>query len=197
MHRISIILASNNQHKVREIRKILPESFNLMSLKEAGFTTELPETKGTINGNAVQKAMFVWEASGIECLADDSGLEIESLEGRPGVDSAHYSGFPVSAHRNMDLVLSELKGVENRKASFVTVLALIYEGKCYEFEGRIWGEIAKEKRGDNGFGYDPIFIPLGQTLTFAEMEEEAKNAISHRARALAKLKAFFESEGRL
>lgn len=194
---ISLILASNNQHKIKEIRKILPESFELKSLKEAGVTAELPETKGSIHGNAVQKARFVWETTGIECLADDSGLEIESLNDRPGVDSAHYSGFPISADRNMDLVLSEMKGMENRKASFVTVLALIYKGECYEFEGRVFGVITEEKRGQNGFGYDPIFIPEGQTFTFAEMEEDAKNAMSHRARALAKLKAFFESKGLL
>lgn len=180
---------------MKEIRKILPESFDLKPLKEAGVIAELPETNGTIRGNAVQKAKFVWEATGIECLADDSGLEIEALDGRPGVDSAHYSGFPISADRNMDLVLLELQRMTNRRASFVTVLALIYKGECYEFEGRVYGVIAEEKRGNNGFGYDPIFIPDGQPFTFAEMEEEAKNAMSHRARALAKLKAFFESKG--
>ena len=128
MHMISLVVASNNQHKVTEIRKILPKCFDLVSLKDAGITSELPETKGTIIGNATQKASFVWEATGIECLADDSGLEIEALEGRPGVDSAHYSGFPISPDRNMELVLSQLQGSKNRKASFVTVLALIQEG---------------------------------------------------------------------
>jgi XTP/dITP diphosphohydrolase len=193
MHKISLVLASNNQHKVKEIRKILPESFDLKGLKEAGITTELPETTGTIRGNAIQKAKFVWESTGIECVADDSGLEIEALNGRPGVDSAHYSGFPISADRNIELVLSELKGQQNRKASFVTILALIYKGRCYEFEGRVFGVITEEKRGENGFGYDPIFIPDGQPLTFAQMDEEAKNSMSHRAKALEKLKAFFEA----
>ncbi|MBK7965250.1 MAG: RdgB/HAM1 family non-canonical purine NTP pyrophosphatase [Bacteroidetes bacterium] len=190
---MSLVLATNNPYKVLEIRKILPKSFDLKSLKDAGVTAELPETKGTIKGNAVQKAMFVWESTGIECLADDSGLEIENLNGRPGVDSAFYSGFPISAERNMDLVLSELKETENRRASFVTILALIYQGECYQFEGRIFGVISEEKRGNNGFGYDPIFIPDGQLLTFAEMDENAKNTMSHRAKALQKLKGFFES----
>lgn len=192
MHRISLVLASNNQHKVTEIRKILPKCFDLVSLKDAGITSELPETKGTIIGNATQKANFVWEAIGIECLADDSGLEVEALEGRPGVDSAHYSGFPISADRNMDLVLSQLKGSENRRASFVTVLALIQNGVCHHFEGRVFGTISEEKRGGNGFGYDPIFVPDGQHLTFAEMDEKMKNEISHRSLALSKLKDFFD-----
>lgn len=195
MHKISLVLASNNQHKVKEIRNILPKCFDLRSLKDAGVTSELPETKGTISGNAAQKAMYVWESTGIECLADDSGLEIEALSGRPGADSAHYSGFPISADRNIELVLSELKGKENRRASFVTKLALIFKDECYEFEGRVYGVITEEKRGVNGFGYDPIFIPEGQQLTFAEMDENAKNVMSHRAKALEKLKDFFESNG--
>lgn len=192
MRRISLVLASNNQYKVTEIRKILPKCFDLVSLKDAGITSELPESKGTILGNATQKANFVWRATCIECLADDSGLEVEALEGRPGVDSAHYSGFPISADRNMELVLSQLKGLENRRASFVTILALIQEGVCYHFEGRVFGTISEEKRGKNGFGYDPIFIPDGQSLTFAEMDEKRKNKISHRALALGKLKEFFD-----
>jgi XTP/dITP diphosphohydrolase len=189
---ISLVLASNNQHKVTEIRKILPECFDLVSLKDAGITSELPESKGTIMGNATQKAYFVWGATCIECLADDSGLEVEALEGRPGVDSAHYSGFPISADRNMEIVLSQLKGLENRRASFVTVLALIQDGVCHHFEGRVFGTISEEKRGKNGFGYDPIFIPDGQSLTFAEMDEKRKNKISHRSLALSKLKEFFD-----
>ncbi|MFN0188028.1 MAG: RdgB/HAM1 family non-canonical purine NTP pyrophosphatase [Bacteroidia bacterium] len=192
MHRISLVLASNNQHKVTEIRKILPKCFDLVSLMDAGITSELPETKGTIIGNATQKAFFVWEVTGIECLADDSGLEVEALDGHPGVDSAHYSGFPISADRNMDLLLSQLEGHENRRASFVTILALIQDGVCHHFEGRVYGTISEHKRGENGFGYDPIFIPEGQHLTFAEMDEELKNAISHRALALGKLKVFFD-----
>lgn len=186
------MLASNNQHKVTEIRKILPKCFDLVSLKDAGITSELPETKGTIIGNAVQKALFVWEATGIDCLADDSGLEVEALDGHPGVDSAHYSGFPISAARNMDLVLSQLEGQKNRRASFVTVLALIQDGVCHHFEGRVFGAISEEKRGVNGFGYDPIFVPDGHLLTFAEMDEKLKNEISHRALALGKFKAFFD-----
>ena len=192
MHRISLVLASNNQYKVTEIRKILPKCFDLVSLKDVGIASELPENKGTIIGNATQKASFVWKATGIECLADDSGLEVEALIGRPGVDSAHYSGFPISADRNMELVLSQLKGQENREASFVTVLALIQDGVCHHFEGRVFGTISEEKRGENGFGYDPIFIPNGQLLTFAEMDEKMKNEISHRALALSKLKVFFD-----
>ena len=192
MRRISLVLASNNQHKVTEIRKILPKCFDLVSLKDAGITFELPEAKGTIMGNATQKAYFVWGATCIECLADDSGLEVEAIEGRPGVDSAHYSGFPISADRNMELVLSQLKGLENRRASFVTVLALIQDGVCHHFEGRVFGTISEEKRGKNGFGYDPIFIPDGQSLTFAEMDEKSKNEISHRSLALSKLTEFFD-----
>lgn len=195
MHMIRMVLASNNQHKAVEIRKILPKCFDLISLSDVGIMSELPETSGTIIGNAIQKAMFVWEATGIECIADDSGLEVEALEGRPGVDTAHYSGFPISADRNMDKVLSELNGSENRRASFVTVIALMRHGKCVEFEGRVFGTIAAEKRGLNGFGYDSIFIPDGQLLTFAEMDEQAKNEISHRGLALAKLKRFYEALG--
>ncbi len=194
MHRIRLVLATNNPHKVKEIRKILPESFELLTLKDAAVHEDLPETSGSIPGNAVQKAMKVWELTGMQCVADDSGLEVDALDGKPGVDSAHFAGHPRNDARNIIFLLDQLEGVVNRQASFVTVLAYVKSGQVYLFEGRVKGTITNKPLGNNGFGYDPVFIPEGFDKTFAELSEEEKNAISHRAKALKKFHDFVRTE---
>ena len=192
MYKIRIVLATNNQHKIREIRKILPESYELVTLAEAGVQEELPETMGSIEGNAIQKAERVWELTGCECIADDSGLEVEVLDGRPGVHSAYFAGEPRNDHRNIIFLLDQMEGTGNRKARFRTVIALVRNGEALTFEGIIEGVITHKMMGAGGFGYDPVFIPDGYSLTFAEMDESEKNRISHRAKALQKLRAYFE-----
>lgn len=192
MHELSLVLATNNPHKVKEIRDILPESFNFLTLSEAGVTAQLPETTGTIPGNALQKARAVRELTGLNCLADDSGLMVEALNGEPGVDSAHFAGLPPNPEANNAKLLNLMMRLKNRKASFITVLALILDGEERLFEGRVKGTIATELRGSEGFGYDPLFIPDGYTLTFAEMQAEEKNRISHRAKALRALQHYFD-----
>jgi XTP/dITP diphosphohydrolase len=192
MQKIQLVLATNNQHKVREIRNILPECFELLSLKDAGVVEELPETSGTIEGNASQKALRVWELTGYDCIADDSGLEVESLDGRPGVHSAYFAGEPRNDDRNLVFLLDQMEGVNNRRANFVTVIALVRAGEVLLFEGKVFGSITNRRQGAGGFGYDPVFIPEGHTQTFAELGDEIKNRISHRALALGKLRAFLE-----
>lgn len=192
MQKIQLVLATNNQHKVREIRNILPECFELLSLKDAGVLEELPETSGTIEGNAAQKALMVWELTGCDCIADDSGLEVESLDGRPGVHSAYFAGEPRNDDRNIVFLLDQMEGVNNRRANFVTVIALVKAGEVFFFEGKVFGEITNRRQGAGGFGYDPVFIPEGFTQTFAELGDDIKNRISHRAVALAKLRDFLE-----
>lgn len=190
MQKIQLVLATNNQHKVREIRKILPECFDLLSLKEAGVSEELPETSGTIEGNAMQKALKVWEITGYDCIADDSGLEVDSLDGRPGVHSAYFAGEPRNDDRNIVFLLDQLEGVNNRRANFVTVIALVRAGEVFLFEGKVFGNITNRRQGTGGFGYDPVFVPDGFTETFAELGDEVKNRISHRAVAVGKLQDF-------
>lgn len=181
---IRLVLATNNPHKVKEIRKILPESFELLDLKQAGVTEELPETSGTIEGNAIQKALRVWELTGMQCVADDSGLEVEVLGGKPGVDSAHFAGLPRNDGRNIIYLLDQLEGVQNRRAGFRTVLAYVQNGEVFTFEGTVQGVISNAQRGTGGFGYDPVFVPEGYEKSFAELPAEVKNSISHRANAL-------------
>ncbi len=188
---VKLLLATNNAKKVEEIRKILPSGFELLTLKEIGFLEEIPETTNTIDGNSKQKAQFVFAKTGFNCLSDDSGLEINALEGRPGVDSAHYAGLPPDNAKNISRVLREMEGVLNREARFITIMTLILDGQIHQFEGEIIGKIATAPRGENGFGYDPIFIPQGLDSTFAQMQAFDKNQISHRAKALEKLKDFF------
>lgn len=190
MQKIQLVLATNNQHKVREIRKILPECFDLLSLKEAGVSEELPETSVTIEGNAMQKALKVWELTGYDCIADDSGLEVDSLDGRPGVHSAYFAGEPRNDDRNIVFLLDQLEGVNNRRANFVTVIALVRAGEVFLFEGKVFGNITNRRQGTGGFGYDPVFVPDGFTETFAELGDEVKNRISHRAVAVGKLQDF-------
>lgn len=184
---MELIIASQNINKLKEIQNKLPENIKLIGLKDLGFTEELPETGKTIKENALQKARFIYQKFGKDCFADDTGLEIELLNGKPGVDSAHYAGAERDANKNMDLVLDQLKGSTNRNARFVTVFAIIIDGKEYLAEGSVSGKIGTEKIGAGGFGYDPIFYPENQSITFAQMSLEEKNALSHRARALNKM----------
>lgn len=182
-----LLFASQNQNKTTEIRKILPAGITLESLVDYNFRDDIPETGLTLIENALIKARFVWQRFGQPCFADDSGLEVEALHGAPGVFSARYAGEEKSADKNMQKLLLEIENIPNRKACFKTVIALIVDGKEFIFEGRVDGEITFTRRGDSGFGYDPIFIPDGYDRTFAEMSLDEKNKISHRGRALEKL----------
>lgn len=195
MSQMRLLLATNNRHKINEIRNILPESYVLLTLNEAGVQEELPETAATIEGNARQKALRAWELTGCECIADDSGLEVDALNGRPGVDSAYFAGEPRNDHRNMMYLLDQLEGVRQRNARFRTVIAYVREGEVFTFEGTVEGEIANRMTGGGGFGYDPVFIPGGYDRTFAELDPALKNSISHRAVALNKLHAFLKAGG--
>lgn len=183
----TLVSATNNPHKVREISALLGEGFALKTLDEVGCHDELAETQSTLEGNALQKAHFVYEKYGVPCFADDTGLEVESLSGAPGVHSARYAGSHKNSEDNIHLLLEKLQDQENRKARFRTVIALVGPGVEVFFEGIVEGEITRSKRGDQGFGYDPVFIPEGHTKTFAEMTLSEKNAISHRALAIRKL----------
>lgn len=185
-----ICLATRNAHKIEEIKHQL-SMIEWTSLDEIECEEELPETYTTIAENSAQKALFIWNNYQENCLSDDSGLEVEALKGKPGVDSAHYSGER-DAEKNIDLLLKNLAPFENKKARFVTVLTLVIDGKIYQFEGEIKGTIIKERKGKNGFGYDSIFVPENHSTTFAEMTLEQKNALSHRSNALKKMKDFFD-----
>jgi len=185
-----IIFATNNKHKMSEVSAILYSDIELLSLKDIQCFEEIPETHNTIEGNALQKARFIYDKYGIDCFADDTGLMVESLKGAPGVYSARYAGEDCNSENNIQKLLVELKSINNRKACFKTVAALILDGKEYLFEGIISGSILKEKHGSEGFGYDPVFLPDGYDLSFAQMEMELKNKISHRALAMNKLSDF-------
>jgi XTP/dITP diphosphohydrolase len=187
---MELVFATNNQHKLQELQAILGNEFKLLSLKDIGCIEEIPEEQETLEGNANQKAAFVFNKYGYNCFADDTGLEIEALNGDPGVYSARYAGEEKSAEANMKKVLKKLAKINNRKARFRTVISLIIEGKENQFEGIVNGTILNEKRGGSGFGYDPIFEPEGFTESFAEMELTEKNKISHRGRAVQKLVGF-------
>ena len=187
---MKLVFASNNKHKVREISHILDNKITLLSLEEINIHEDIPEDEPLIEGNALFKARYVYNATGMNVFADDTGLEIEALNGQPGVHSARFAGESKDSSANIAKVLTMLKGIENRKARFRTVIALIFESQEYLFEGIITGTIIDEKRGDEGFGYDPVFIPDGKKLTFAQMTLTEKNKISHRAIAFEKLKEF-------
>ena len=188
------VVATNNAHKLEEIAAILGEEMELLSLKDIQCNVDIPETANTLEGNARQKAMYIYENYGMDCFADDTGLEVEALDGAPGVFSARYAGDGHDSEANMQKLLAELDGKENRKAQFRTAICLIMHGKEYLFEGIVKGIIIKEKRGNTGFGYDPIFVPEGHSLTFAELGNDIKNTISHRARAVEKLCQFLQKE---
>ena len=187
-----LVVATNNAHKLEEIAVILGDEMELLSLKDIHCDADIPETADTLEGNARQKAMYIYENYGMDCFADDTGLEVEALNGAPGVYSARYAGDGHDSEANMQKLLHELEDKENRKAQFRTAICLILEGKEYLFEGIVKGEIIKEKRGGAGFGYDPIFVPEGHELTFAELGNDIKNTISHRARAVEKLCLFLK-----
>jgi len=190
---VELVFATNNSHKLNELRAIVGNRFSIISLKELGCFDEIPETGTTLTENALQKANYIHERYHCNCFADDTGLEIEALDGSPGVYSARYAGEHCSFKDNIQKVLQELQGVKNRKACFITVIALILNGKNYLFEGRIKGEIIEKEEGNKGFGYDPVFKPLGFNKTFAEMDEVKKNSISHRALATKKLNDFLQT----
>ena len=188
-----IVFATGNLNKLKEIKSAI-NSFEIVGLKDLGITEELPESGTTLKENALQKAKYVYDRTGLNCFSDDTGLEIESLNNRPGVYSAMYAGADCNAENNMRKVLSELKTFQNRKAKFKTVIALILNDKEYFFEGFVKGEILKEKRGTGGFGYDPIFKPNSYDETFAQMSIELKNKMSHRGLAVKKLVAFLNQD---
>ena len=190
---MTLVFASNNEHKIKEIKSLLGNSFTLLSLRDININEDIPEEEPLIEGNALSKARYVFNASGMNVFADDTGLEISALNGLPGVHSARFAGEGKDSSANIEKALSMLGNTENRKARFRTVIALILEKKEYLFEGIVDGTITSEKRGVEGFGYDPIFVPDGKTGTFAEMGLAEKNTVSHRARAFKKLKEFLIS----
>jgi XTP/dITP diphosphohydrolase len=192
---MTLVFASNNEHKIKEIKSLLGNSFTLLSLHDINIKEDIPEEEPQIEGNALAKARYVFNVSGLNVFADDTGLEIAELNGLPGVHSARFAGENKDSSANIEKVLSLLGNSKNRKARFRTVIALILEKKEYLFEGIVNGTIIKEKRGIEGFGYDPIFLPDGKTRTFAEMELSEKNTISHRALAFEKLKKFLVNFG--
>ena len=189
-----LVFATNNAHKLEEVAAILGDQVELLSLNDIGCQADIPETAETLEGNALLKSSYIYKNYHLDCFADDTGLEVEALNGAPGVYSARYAGGKGhDAQANMLKLLHELDGKENRKAQFRTAISLILDGKEYLFEGVIKGEIIKEKRGDSGFGYDPVFMPEGYDRTFAELGNDIKNQISHRALAVQKLCEFLQS----
>jgi XTP/dITP diphosphohydrolase len=189
---MKICFATRNTHKIKEIQAKLAQTIEVISLDDIGCQEELPETTDTIEGNSLQKAQYIWQNYQTNCFADDSGLEIDALNGEPGVHSAYYAGSR-DFDENIALVLTKLGTQSNRKAQFKTVITAIIDGKAQQFTGMVEGEILKEKRGKDGFGYDPIFLPTGFDKTFAEMSMEEKNKMSHRAKAVGMLLAFLKS----
>jgi len=188
-----LVFATANQNKIAEVKAKLGSGYDFLSLSDIGCTEEIPETTGTLEGNALQKARYVKDKYGYDCFAEDSGLEIDALGNKPGVDTAHYAGSR-DAIANMTKVLDELQGEVHRNARFRAVIALIVDRKEELFEGRVDGWIAKEMAGEGGFGYDPIFIPESHKQTFAQLPQNLKKEISHRSRAVAKLVNFLKSE---
>lgn len=187
---MKLVFATNNLHKLDEVRKITATRAEILSLHDIGCHDDIPETGSTLEENALQKARYVRNKFCLDCFADDTGLEVEALCGAPGVYSARYAGEAHDSEANMRKLLSEMDGKENRRARFRAVIALILDGKEYMFEGIVNGTITEYKRGTNGFGYDPVFMPDGYTKTFAELGDSVKNTISHRAEAVKKLSAF-------
>jgi len=186
------VFSTNNRHKLEEVGEILGSSFEILSLKNIGITEDIEETGETLEENALIKAKYIWDKKGYNSFADDTGLEVEALDNAPGVYSARYAGEQKSAKDNVKKLLSELKGKNNRKARFRTVIAAVIGGKEYFFEGIIEGTITDSPRGEAGFGYDPVFLPDGYDQTFAEMGNDLKNEISHRAIAVKELCAFLK-----
>ena len=187
---MKLVFATQNENKAQEIQSLLPEYFKIITLKDIRCFDEIPETAETLEGNSLLKASFISETYNLNCFADDTGLEIEALDNRPGVNSARYAGPEKSAAANINKVLLELEVKTARNAQFRTIITLILNTSIFTFEGIVRGEIISEKRGENGFGYDPIFVPEGEIRTFAEMSLEEKNKHSHRARAFQKMIEF-------
>lgn len=185
-----LVFASANANKIKEIKALLPTHFELVTLDEIGFQEDIPETSDTIPGNAIQKTTYLKDKIGLDCFSDDTGLIIPALNGEPGVFSARYAGPQRNATDNMNLVLEKLVNQSDRSAYFMTTIALWYENELHLFEGKVTGEIIGDKKGDEGFGYDPIFVPENQGKTFAEMSMEEKSKFSHRARAFEKMMLF-------
>lgn len=189
---MKLVFATNNLHKLEEIHRLLDGTHEIISLEQINCHDDIPEDYDTLQDNALQKARYIKQHYGYDCFADDTGLEVEALDNRPGVYSARYAGPTKLAEDNMKKLLSEMEGKSNRKAQFRTVVALIMEGKEYLFEGNVKGDILTEKHGITGFGYDPIFRPKGYKESFAEMDMDEKNRISHRGKAVQKLAAFLK-----
>jgi XTP/dITP diphosphohydrolase len=194
--KLNLVFATNNRHKLTEVREIVGSSFRVLSLEDIGCYDDIPETADTLEGNALLKARYVKQKYGHDCFADDTGLEIPALNNAPGVYSARYAGEAKNAKANMQKVLRELQNQTDRSAHFRTVIALITGEKECLLEGTVEGTITHEARGEAGFGYDPIFVPQGYTNTFAEMEAEIKNSISHRAEAIIKLKQLIDEDAK-
>ncbi len=188
-----IVFATNNSHKLSEVRALLGNIFEIVSLKDIGFKEDIPETGVTLAENASQKSHFIYERYGLDCFADDTGLEVDALEGAPGVYSARYAGEHASYEENVTKLLHELDGEKNRVARFKTVVSLIVDGNEFQFEGRVEGQILEQRFGNSGFGYDPVFLPDGYPETFAKMSPELKNRISHRGKAMQKLVVFLKN----
>ena len=191
---MKLVFATNNLNKLSELQDLLPANIELLGLKDIGCNQELPETQNTLEGNAMQKAEFVFEHFGYNCFTDDTGLEVAALNNEPGVYSARYAGKDCSSNDNMQKILQKLVGSNDRNAKFRTVIALIIDGKKSLFEGECEGEITKERKGEKGFGYDSIFLPKGVDTTFAQMTKKQKGAISHRGRATKKLVEFLQKD---
>lgn len=189
-----LVFASQNEHKLAEIRPLIPKKIELISLAKLNFLEEIPETYMTLECNALQKAEHIYSKFGIACFADDTGLEVDALKGAPGVFSARYAGEKKSADDNMEKLLSEMKNVKDRTATFRTLIALAGMGKSILFEGALKGVITQEKRGTKGFGYDPVFMPEGYDITLAEMSREEKNKISHRAIAMRRFAEYLHDK---
>jgi XTP/dITP diphosphohydrolase len=194
MEKIKLILATNNLHKVEEIESCIGDKFDILTLDQLGFQGDIEETGNTLEENSLLKASFIWEKYKVNCLADDSGLEVASLNGAPGVISARYAGAQRNHDDNMNLLLDNLVEKQDQSAQFRTVITLIIDGKINQFEGIVKGQIINEKRGKQGFGYDPIFVPVGFNITFAEMTLGEKNNLSHRSRALQKMIEYIETQ---
>ena len=190
---MKLVFASNNKHKIKEIKQLLPDNFEIVSLEEIGCTEDIPETADTIEGNAILKADYVTQKYNLPCFADDSGLEVDTLNGAPGVYSARYAGDQKNDNDNIEKLLFELKHHKNRKAQFKTVIALNLNNEQLLFTGIIKGKIISDKRGTNGFGYDPVFVAENSDKTFAEITSKEKNEVSHRARAVKQLIDFLKN----
>ena len=189
---MKLVFATNNAHKLREVSQVVGDEFTLVSLRECGIVEDIPEEQPTLEGNALQKARYIYARTGLDCFADDTGLEVDALGGEPGVRSARYATDGHDDEANKRLLLERMEGVEARGAQFRTAIALIIGGKEYLFEGIVRGNITTEEQGEGGFGYDPLFVAEGYEESFAEISAEEKNAISHRGRAVRKLAEFLQ-----